>query len=127
MSARKGRSKKAYSPREGGGSQQLLCLSLCWHSHFSLTSRVNGPQDRVWESKVPPTAIEDQVRDHLRNLNIHQSIRLDKTHPIVLRELVEVVAKPVSMVLEKSWLALFQFYFFPRNIGLKAMLSISWA
>jgi len=47
----------------------------------SHTSRVNGPQDRGWWSKVPPTIREDQMRDHLRNLNICKSMGPDEMHP----------------------------------------------
>jgi len=56
-----------------------------------------------WGSNIPPTVREDQVCDHLRNMNIRKSMGPSVTHPRVVGELAAVPAKPLSMISEKTW------------------------
>jgi len=64
----------------------LIFASVFTGSLSSHNSRGDGLQDRDWGNKVPLTAREDQVPDHLMNLNVQKSMGPDDMQPRVLRE-----------------------------------------
>ncbi|RMC18227.1 hypothetical protein DUI87_05108 [Hirundo rustica rustica] len=62
-----------------------------------------GLVDGVREQNGPPVIQEEAVRELLSCLDIHKSMGSDGIHPLVMRELADELAKPLSIIYQQSW------------------------
>jgi len=60
--------------------------------------------DRDGEQNKPCMIHDEIVLDLLGKLDAHKSMGLDGVHPRVLRDLADMVAKTLSIILQQSWL-----------------------
>ncbi|KAK4811177.1 hypothetical protein QYF61_019808 [Mycteria americana] len=61
-------------------------------------------EDRDREENEAPIIQGEMASDLLHHLDTHKSMGLDGIHPRVLRELAEVLTKPLSIIYQHSWL-----------------------
>ncbi|KFW88624.1 hypothetical protein N305_04990, partial [Manacus vitellinus] len=52
----------------------------------------------------PPVIEEETVSNLLSHLDPHKSMQPDGIHPRVMRELLEELAEPLSIIYQQSWL-----------------------
>ncbi|KAK4831533.1 hypothetical protein QYF61_018135 [Mycteria americana] len=81
-------------------------LASVFNSKSSCSWGTQPPQleDREGEQKEAPIIQGEMVSDLLHHLDTHKSMGLDGIHPRVLRELVEVLTQPLSIIYQQSWL-----------------------
>ena len=77
--------------------QSLIVKTSC-----SVGTQCPGLEDR--EQNEAPIIQGEMVSDLLHHLDTHKSVGLDGIHPRVLRELAEVLIKPLSIIYQQSWL-----------------------
>ncbi|KAK4832459.1 hypothetical protein QYF61_023506 [Mycteria americana] len=70
----------------------------------SLGTQPPASEDRDGDQNGAPIIQGEMVSDLLHHLDIHKSMGPDETHPRVLKELAEVLTKPLSIFYQQSWL-----------------------
>lgn len=60
-------------------------------------------RETVWRKEELPFVKEDWVRDHIEKLDTHKLKGPDRMWPQMVRELPDAIAKPFSIIFERSW------------------------
>ncbi|KAK4811015.1 hypothetical protein QYF61_015719 [Mycteria americana] len=73
-------------------------------ANCSLGTQPPELEDRDGDQTGAPIIQGEMVSDLLHHLDTHKSMGPDEIHPRVLKELAEVLTKPLSIIYQQSWL-----------------------
>lgn len=93
---------------------------VSWASHIS---HVPEPLGWSWGSRIPPSAREEQICDHLMTWNEHKSMRTDDVHRRIMKKLTEVAVMPFCITVEKSCPSSRVPYVWKRRISLLLLIN----
>lgn len=85
---------------EGQGTWCRLCFGL---STDLQESRVPETQGKFWCKDDLPSGAEDGVGEPLNRLDTHRFTGPGGMYPGVLRELIDVIVRPLLITFERSW------------------------
>jgi len=91
---------------KGEEKAEFACIASVFNSDGSCSLHTQPPEqeDRDGEQKESPKIQGEMVSDLLYHIDTHKSMGLDGIHPVVLKELADVLAKPYSIICQQSWL-----------------------
>ena len=70
---------------------------------FLQESHVPETRGKVWNKKDLSLVEEAQGREHLNKLDTHKDMGPDGMHTQVVREMTDVIVRPLAIVFERSW------------------------
>ncbi|KAK4811340.1 hypothetical protein QYF61_024476 [Mycteria americana] len=105
----KRRGKENLQPLVDGGGNTVTkdeekAESLNSRADCSLGTQPLELEDRDGDQNGSPIIQGEMVSDLLHHLDTHKSMGPDEIHPRVLKELAEVLTKPLSIIYQQSWL-----------------------
>lgn len=87
-------------------AEKVQLLNAFFSSLFTARTTVRNPRpcrQESLEKRSLSLVEEDWVQGHLCKLDTNKSMGADRIHPQVLRKIANVIAKPYSIIFERSW------------------------